>query len=182
MFRVLFAPIIRSSTAAYSHRYLYGLVCLFHWSRYWFWDTLAWSVTDWWGKVLAGLYTPCKTFPHQSLTDHAKCPKTSTCFIGTNTPNHTNTYGCTLQFCSWWWVQIALETCRANVVKKEIKNIVHLVVLELNVYVLKVITTNTLLYCITMNYLPGVMLNVHRSKNVWIKALMTFVFCVVYFF
>jgi hypothetical protein len=25
----------------------YSLVCLFHWSRYWFWDTLTWSVTDW---------------------------------------------------------------------------------------------------------------------------------------
>jgi hypothetical protein len=35
-------------------------------------------------------------------------------------------------------VQIAPETCRANVVKKEIKNIVHVVELELNIRKLKI--------------------------------------------
>jgi hypothetical protein len=32
---LLFAPIIRSTTAAYSHRFVWFCV-LFHWSRYWF--------------------------------------------------------------------------------------------------------------------------------------------------
>jgi hypothetical protein len=35
MFRVLFAPILRSTTAAYSHRRVYGFGMLVHWSRYW---------------------------------------------------------------------------------------------------------------------------------------------------
>ena len=46
--------------------------------------------------------------------------------------------------------------------------------------VLQVITTNTLLYCIIMNYLPGVTLNVHHIKNMWIKAIFTFMLpCIV---
>jgi hypothetical protein len=35
MFRVLSAPIIRSTIAAYSHRFLWFCVLLY-WSRYWF--------------------------------------------------------------------------------------------------------------------------------------------------
>jgi hypothetical protein len=35
MFRVLFVPIIMSTTPAYSHRFVWFAV-LFHWSRYWF--------------------------------------------------------------------------------------------------------------------------------------------------
>jgi hypothetical protein len=35
MFRVLFASILRSTIAAYSHRYVYGFDMLAHWSRYW---------------------------------------------------------------------------------------------------------------------------------------------------
>jgi hypothetical protein len=35
MFRVLFAPILRSTTAAYGHRCVYGFGMLVHWSRYW---------------------------------------------------------------------------------------------------------------------------------------------------
>jgi hypothetical protein len=34
MFRVLFAPILRNTTAAYSHRFVYGFGMLVHWSRY----------------------------------------------------------------------------------------------------------------------------------------------------
>jgi hypothetical protein len=46
--------------------------------------------------------------------------------------------------------------------------------------VLQVFTTNTLLYCVIMNYLPGVTLNVHHIKNMWIKAICTFMLpCVV---
>jgi hypothetical protein len=44
------------------------------------------------------------------------------------------TYGCTLQLCSWWWVQIAPETCRAhNVVKNNKEYEIHLVGLESNI-------------------------------------------------
>jgi hypothetical protein len=35
MFRVLFAPILRNTTAAYSHRCVYGFGMLVHWSMYW---------------------------------------------------------------------------------------------------------------------------------------------------
>jgi hypothetical protein len=35
MFRVLFAPILMSTTAAYNHRCVYGFGMLVHWSRYW---------------------------------------------------------------------------------------------------------------------------------------------------
>jgi hypothetical protein len=35
MFRVLFALILRSTTAAYSHRCVYGFGMLLHWSKYW---------------------------------------------------------------------------------------------------------------------------------------------------
>jgi hypothetical protein len=35
MFQVLFALILRSTTAMYSHRCVYGFGMLVHWSRYW---------------------------------------------------------------------------------------------------------------------------------------------------
>jgi hypothetical protein len=35
MFRVLFAPILRGTTAAYSHWRVYGFGILVYWSRYW---------------------------------------------------------------------------------------------------------------------------------------------------
>jgi hypothetical protein len=43
------------------------------------------------------------------------------------------TYGCTLQLCSWWWVQIAPETCTANDERNK-EYSVHLVGPELNIY------------------------------------------------
>ena len=54
-----------------------------------------------------------------------------------------------------------------------------------NSTVLNVITTNTLLYYIIMNYLPGVTLNVPHFKNVWIKAVCPdeiWVLCHILFF
>jgi hypothetical protein len=63
MFRMLFALIIRSTTAAYSRRFC-----------------VVWCVYS------IGVGT-------ESVTDRAKvlkCPKTSTCSNWTNTPNHTN--------------------------------------------------------------------------------------------
>jgi hypothetical protein len=56
---------------------------------------------------------------------HTRLRKTSTHQSTQNKPPHHlilktyvfhryKTYGCTLQLCSWWWVQIAPETCRAK--------------------------------------------------------------------
>jgi hypothetical protein len=68
------------------------------------------------------------------------------------------TYGCTLQLCSWWWVQIA------NIVKKQIKNIVymvHPVGLELNIYVTKMYGTTNIKSCSRCWEWPS------RSRLVW---------------
>ena len=45
--------------------------------------------------------------------------------------------------------------------------------------VMKVITTNAVLYCIIMNYFSGVSLNVHHIKNVRIKAIRLNEICVL---
>jgi hypothetical protein len=52
-------------------------------------------------------------------------------------------YGCTLQLCSWWWVQIAPEKSRANDERTKEYG-VHLFVPELKMYITKVYygTTN----------------------------------------
>jgi hypothetical protein len=42
-------------------------------------------------------------------------------------------YGCTLQLCSWWWVQITPETCRAKDERNK-EYSVHLVGPQLNIY------------------------------------------------
>jgi hypothetical protein len=66
MFRVLFAPIIRSTTAAYSHRYVYlwkrevmvaprdidVLVCVCHWIC--FGTLCSWYVVSW--QIVCVLY------------------------------------------------------------------------------------------------------------------------------
>jgi hypothetical protein len=69
MFQVLFAPILRSTTAVYSTKM---------------------TMLKVWG---------C---PNQYLLQW------------NNIPNHTHTYGCTLQLCSWGRVQIAPQTCTAK--------------------------------------------------------------------
>jgi hypothetical protein len=61
MFRVLFAPIVRSTTAAHSHRFVWFGVLL-HWSRYWFGTALHLSTVSYRlvREGIAGVYTPAK--------------------------------------------------------------------------------------------------------------------------
>jgi hypothetical protein len=122
MYTVFFISFVVSSTCfgCYLHRpseaplprTAVGFVwfgVLFHWSRYWF--SLKLTVLK------------CKGDPNQYLLQW------------NNTPKPYTTYGCARQLCSWWWVQIAPETRRANDERNE-EYSVHLVGPELNIYII----------------------------------------------
>jgi hypothetical protein len=65
-------------------------------------------------------------------------------------------------------VQIAPETCRANVVKKEIKNTVHLVGLELNMYVTKMYGTTNIKFIV---YVGFSLSHANKSASLWLITL-----------
>jgi hypothetical protein len=107
MFRVLFAPIIRSTTVAYIHRFCIcgkqvlvssGVVVYFIWICVYSFFEASCDILCW--CVCAGVWPHTHTSTKTSVFHRYK------------------TYGCKLQLYSWWWVQIAPETCRAyNIVK-----------------------------------------------------------------